>query len=54
MPVDKLGRSPKTGQNVTNVSGINKTSSSFAASCLRKSPTWSSIPLQRFKLVLII
>jgi len=33
---------------------IYKTSSSFAASCLRKSPTWSSIPLQRFKLALII
>ena len=34
--------------------GINKTSSSFAASCLRKSPTWSSIPLQQFKFALII
>jgi len=33
---------------------FNKTSSSFAASCLRKSPAWSSIPLQRFKLALII
>jgi len=27
---------------------------SFAASCLRKSPAWSSISLQRFKLALII
>jgi len=34
--------------------GINKTSSSFAASCLRKSPAWSSIPLQWFKLAPII
>ena len=34
--------------------GINKISSSFAASCLRKSPTCSSIPLQRFRLALII
>jgi len=33
---------------------INKTSSSFAASCLRKSPTWSSIHLQRFRLAVII
>jgi len=23
MPVDKFGRSPKTGQNVTNVSGVS-------------------------------
>jgi len=34
--------------------GINKTSSSFTASCMRKSPTWSSNPLQQFKLALII
>jgi len=41
-------------QHALNQIGINKTSSSFAASCLRKSPTWSSIPLQRFRLALII
>jgi len=23
MPVDKFGRSPKTGQNVTNLSGVS-------------------------------
>ena len=33
---------------------ISKTSFSFAASCLRKSPALSSIPLQRFKLAPII
>jgi len=41
-------REPPVGNHCLN--GINKTSSRFAASCLRKSPTWSSILLQRFKL----
>jgi len=35
-------------------SSSNKTSYRFSAGCLRKSPAWSSILLQRFKLASII